>query len=307
MPKAKLPSAGLLCFAIPLGIGCSGEAPSSPTEQAPIEPVVSWEEFLRFTEPTSRVVDGEKIYRVEWDIPMRESELHDYYVDRFVKTQKSTVDVLSDGVTDNKWTVPENLSLTYCISTGFGSNYSRVQAEMERATWAWTRAAGVRFIYLSGEDGNCVDSNAAVEIPVKPDSGGGACAFFPIQDGQAHCSSHGRALIIDIADIDSWPTQLIDGEFYPNITTEGTLRHELGHVLGLRHEHLREPDNDVYGVCGEASSPGFHRALTEYDVDSVMHYPWCDGLNSSDQSVTILDGQGASRLYGPPAWQVAVL
>jgi hypothetical protein len=305
MPKVTLRTAGALCAVVPLCLGCSAEGP--PTQSGPAAAELSWERFRSATEPTARIVGGEKVYLVEWDMPIREAKLHDYYLEKFVNTRKSTVDVLSDGVTDNKWPIPAQLSLTYCVSTGFGARYARMQAEMERATWAWSRAAGVRFTYLSSQDGNCVDSNSAVEIPVKPDSGGGACAFFPLQDGEPPCTSHGRALIIDVADIDSWPSIPINGDFYPNVTTEGTLRHELGHVLGLRHEHLRQPDNDVYSVCGEASLPGFYRALTDYDVNSAMHYPWCDGVIESDQSVTILDGQGASRLYGPPAWRVALL
>jgi hypothetical protein len=307
MPKVTQRMACALCVIVPISLGCSGEGPPSQSDPALLEPSVSWEEFRSSVSPSERIVDGEKIYRVEWDMPIRESDLRNYYERKFVHTEKSTVDVLSDGVTDNKWAIPAQLSLTYCVSTGFGGNYARMQDEMARATLAWSRAAGVRFIYLPGEDGNCVDSNSAVEIPVKPDSGGGACAFFPQQDGQPSCTAHGRALVIDIADIDSWPSSPINGDIYPNVTTEGTLRHELGHVLGLRHEHLREPDNDVYSVCGEASSPGFYRALTDYDVNSAMHYPWCDGVIESDQSVTMLDGQGASRLYGPPAWQVALL
>lgn len=298
-----------LCCASALSIGCAGESPSSSDPDTSVTaPVVSWEAFMRSVEPTMRIVDGEKVYIVEWDIPIREAELHEYYLRSYVDTEKSTGAVLSDGVTDNKWATPNHLALTYCVSTGFGDDYARMQAEMERATLAWTRAAGVRFIYLSAEDGNCTDANSNVEIPLKPHSGGGACAFFPVDN--THCTGHGRALVINIADVDSWATtpNPNDGIIYANMTTEGTLRHELGHILGLRHEHIREANNNVGGICAaEIPNPGPFRVLTEYDVNSAMHYPWCDGVILSEQLVTTLDSQGAQRLYGPPAWRVAAL
>jgi hypothetical protein len=290
---------------------CSEEAQTTqPLEKTGAQvretPAVSWETFKAFVDKNSRVVNGEKIYIVEWDIPIREQDLRAYYDRTFVETKKSTVDGLASGA-DNVWPPSTQDDLSYCISTAFGSNYARMQAEMEVATWAWAREANVMFPYKSSEDANCNDANTAVEIPVVPDNGGGACAFFPDQDGQPFCTSQGRALVIDIASIDAWPSQEIWGEYYPNVNTVGTLQHELGHVIGMRHEHIREMDNAVANCVGEVNFPGNHRALTEYDQNSAMHYPWCDGLLTADQHVTPLDGAGANSLYGVPAWYVAFL
>jgi len=49
------------------------------------------------------------------------------------------------------------------------------------------------------------------------------------------------------------------------VTSQGVFRHELGHVLGLRHEHIRAPGT----FCTEDSS---WRGVTAYDSASVMHY-----------------------------------
>ena len=70
------------------------------------------------------------------------------------------------------------------------------------------------------------------------------------------------------------------------------LGHELGHVLGFRHEHTR-PEA---ATCFEDNQ---WRPLTPYDSSSIMHYPQCNGT-SSDLSFTAKDAQGVAALYGAP-------
>jgi hypothetical protein len=55
---------------------------------------------------------------------------------------------------DDRWTDAQKLSLTYCVSTTFGSNYNAVVNAMANAAAAWMAAANVRFIYRSDQDGN---------------------------------------------------------------------------------------------------------------------------------------------------------
>jgi len=246
-------------------------------------------------------VNGEKIYIVEWDIPIRATDLYSYYTKNFVEVKKSAVDGVAAGG-DNVWQNWKELALTYCISTSFGSNYTRMQEEMARATSAWMSVANVNFQYVSSEDSNCIDSNTAVEIPVEPFSGDGACSFFPQQDGDPDCTSAGRALVINVADIDTWPSTLIYGSYYPNLTTEGTLQHELGHIIGLRHEQILNPADAINNCVREVTSPGNYRQLNPYNIKSTMQYPWCNGDLDATQLVTVSDGLGATSLYGAPAW-----
>jgi hypothetical protein len=141
--------------------------------------------------------------------------------------------------------------------------------------------ARVNFTYLPAHDGNCNNGNPSVVFSVAPWTSGGACAFFPSGGG---CVP--RTVVINFPDLDN-----NYGTIAPNVRTVGVFRHELGHVLGLRHEHTR-PEA---GVCFENSA---WRAVSPYDQASVMHYPWCNGVTASDLSITPYDALGAALLYG---------
>jgi hypothetical protein len=91
---------------------------------------------------------------------------------------------------------------------------------------------------------------------------------------------------------------LIDPSYFDaglSFNKVGVLRHELGHVLGFRHEHIRSgappacPDEDLWGTID----------LTQYDPQSVMHY-FCGGAGSPELALTELDRIGSQKLYGPP-------
>jgi hypothetical protein len=73
-------------------------------------------------------------------------------------------------------------------------------------------------------------------------------------------------------------------------TPSNIMAHELGHVLGLRHEHTR-PEA---ATCFEDNN---WRPLTAYDSASIMHYPQCN-RTSSNLSMTSLDRDGIRKLNG---------
>jgi hypothetical protein len=80
----------------------------------------------------------------------------------------------------------------------------------------------------------------------------------------------------------------------------GVLRHELGHVLGYRHEHTRGVDGQ--GVNGCFVENNRWVAITPYDSKSVMHY-LCGGAGDSRLIITSLDIKGHQCVYehgGPP-------
>lgn len=104
------------------------------------------------------------------------------------------------------------------------------------------------------------------------------------------------------------------GKQYINLSsgcTAGTIIHEIGHAVGLFHEQARSNRDEFITVIEENIKPGKfsqfkpHDELaegwgkdlgseTDYDYNSIMHYPWyafsksCDDKSSPDCKATIL-------------------
>lgn len=257
----------------------------------PDEPARSWEEFL---EQSTRLFNGNKYYVVEWDIALTLDELRGYYAEVVLQAPtkdsrwKATVNVTGKG--KDIWTPKEAMNLTYCVSNEF-EDKARVVAEMQTAAAAWEAETQVDFKYVPAADDKCTNNNKNITFAVRPKYDGAACAFIG-PSGTGACEA--RTLLIDYDDID-WND--VYDDLAPNVTTVGVLRHELGHILGLRHEHIRP---EAGGHCLEQqSSPSEWQDITPYDNNSVMHYPWCNGTISTTFDLTAMDKQGIRALYGP--------
>ena len=89
-----------------------------------------------------------------------------------------------------------------------------------------------------------------------------------------------------------WRRHLYVGSefFTTGFSKTGILRHELGHVLGYRHEH-------IIGVSGCYREDNYWRPLTNYDPQSVMHY-FCGGGGTRELNLSETDKIGHRRLYG---------
>lgn len=162
------------------------------------------------------------------------------------------------------------------------SKYRAVRENVRTATENWMAICGIEFQYrgeLDTDQGK--RSGSAVFSVVHQDVNGVfiAAAFFPDDPPER------RVVVID-------PSYFASNLRFDRV---GVLRHELGHVLGFRHEHIRS--GAPAGCPGE---PLFDTIdLTKYDPKSVMHY-FCGDVGSTELAITQVDVDGAQRLYGLP-------
>ncbi|MDB4958421.1 MAG: hypothetical protein JWO36_5990 [Myxococcales bacterium] len=248
------------------GCAVSGDAQLSSTQG---------ESYEEFKANTYRETFPGGMYIVDGDTPVaNDKQLYEFWEG----LQQGGLIVNTVGGNDDRWNDTAKLNLTYCISNGFGSNKAKVVTALAAGTAGWTARANVAFVYSSSQDGSCTTSNSSVVFDVRQVSGQSylARSFFPSS------SKSSRELLIDTSSFDptlTWPLAHIVG-------------HELGHILGFRHEHTR-PEA---GTCFEDNN---WRPLTPYDSASIMHYPQCNG-SSQDLNWTTKDAQGAASLYGAP-------
>lgn len=245
---------------------CDDEASGLPT----------WEEFLA---NASDVADGEVVYTIEGDLPATLEEVERAYAELLAAEDgvapRSIVRL--DGGEFDIWRDRAEHNLVYCISNEFNGDKARVVREVANAARAWEQAADVDFRYAPGQDANCTEANPAVIVAVRPWGATRARSFFP-NDGRG-------TLWMNMGSYDAGGT-----------STTGIFRHELGHILGLRHEQIR-PESGASASCYEDDN---WAALGAYDRRSVMHYWNCNGI-FTDGSLTLSDQQGIRALYGPPA------
>lgn len=236
-------------------------------------------------------VPGTGSYVVNGDITIRNEKLLREFFEKNVQNKPATAAsgsnteliVQNVGGIDKIHNSNDKHRLTYCVSTAFGARHGLVVADMEAAASAWEAVADINFIYDANEDTSCNPQNNRVMFDVRPVEVGGrfyAAAFFP-DDPRSQSS-----VVIDSSSFRIDPNN--------KLTLRGILRHELGHTLGLRHEHTR-PDS---GSCFEDND---WRVVTDYDAFSVMHYPQCNGAGDWSLRLTEADKSGIACLYGAAA------
>ena len=255
---------------------CAGEV----TETEPL----TFEEFTQqaYHEPDTG------FYIVNGDEPARDlddlREMYDSYLESvdgsgIGSSQHESIVHVANGQWA-VWSASQAQNLTYCIAkSGRGafstSEYNALVAAMNTAASAWEGAGRINFIHSSSLDGSC-NNRSNVVFNVRRVCSGQylASSFFP------NYSRKSRELKVDCTSF---------GNIAP-WTLAGIMRHEMGHSIGLRHEHTR-PES---GTCFEDNN---WAALTAYDSSSVMHYPQCNGTQNGDLVLTNLDRTGAGILY----------
>jgi hypothetical protein len=251
--------------------------------------------FKKAKEEARRVrIGGREFYVLEGDLLLDEVQLAEYALGR--DSGQATHPVAEadvDGGTAKLLAIGRNgkfvrwkpgLTLSYFVSKETFPNQSQYQTARESvrtATEDWMKVCGIRFEYQPQLDDPNTRNGSALFSVSFVNAGGQfiAAAFFPDDPPER------RVLVIDPSFFDA-------GQGFNKV---GVLRHELGHVLGFRHEHIRSeappgcPGESLFGTI----------VATDYDPKSVMHY-FCGDVGSKELEITDLDRQGAQRLYGLP-------
>jgi hypothetical protein len=227
-------------------------------------------------------VGGRDYWLAEGDLLLDEGQLASYarggQANAPVAPRTSHYELI--GITDAgkivRWKL--GLELTYSVAkSSFGDQeYATVRKNMKQATADWEQTCGVKFRDRSEEDVGGANTLFTVE---GIDANGEfiAAAFFPNEPAER------RHLVID------------PSYFSTSFDKVGVLRHELGHVLGFRHEHISA---DAPAICPKEDLDNTI-VLSKYDPKSVMHY-FCGGVGNPKLTISDKDLEASQRLYGPP-------
>jgi hypothetical protein len=175
------------------------------------------------------------------------------------------------------WKPTEQKNLTYCISDRFRELKPKITKAMQIATQDWMAHGNVKFVYVPEADITC-------------DNRKGPSTLFRIEINRSRRYRYaGRAFFpYDERNTITFKKSYVEKNFEELLRLT---RHELGHVLGLRHEHIRD-ENPNGERCKEVDT---FAGITDYDPDSIMHYARCGGTGTTDLSDG--DREGIAILY----------
>lgn len=155
------------------------------------------------------------------------------------------------------------------------ATYQQVVAGMEQASREWVAACpqcGVSLTHLAAHDAAPHDGDATFIVSYSPvESGTVAVSFFPYDPPEK------RRLYV-------FPDYLDTS--YDHV---GVFRHEIGHILGYRHEHIRPQ-------AGCQNEAGAWQPLSPYDRRSVMHY-FCGKGGTLTLALTGIDKASHRKEY----------
>jgi hypothetical protein len=245
-----------------------------------VESAPSFEEYrelARYPQESGDVfiVEGDMIFETE-------EALKEYYDELYTSPEQKSIINTSAGERDTR---PNPTNIRYCFSAGWGTKHGSytapkldtVRPNIQAAMAQWEAVAGIDFVEVTSiteADCNNNGSNPGVDFVVTHwNNASTATGAFPS---------------------DSWANQKL------RVPTSGIpvvlARHEIGHILGFRHEHIH---SDASPRCSEGDS--HYEELTEFDDDSVMKYNNCtlNQIVNPVSSLSALDSLGARLAYGP--------
>jgi hypothetical protein len=218
------------------------------------------------------------LYVVDGDILMSELEMRNYLItadSAGAPPQRGELIVNCKGGLCDKWPL-DNRELSYSIdNASFRDGAKEISKNMKQAGEDWMKVCPKCKLSFKETDAPSTPLRKPAHFIVKRVSNAGfiAASFFP-SDPESE-----MVLMVD------------DSYFNTNFDHIGVLRHEIGHILGYRHEHIE-------GIPGCFREGGEWLRITVYTPNSVMHYP-CGGGGDPKLQITATDKQGHINHYMP--------
>jgi hypothetical protein len=184
------------------------------------------------------------------------------------------------------WADPEDRKLTYAIdkSSMTDEQYRIVQAAMAEAAKDWEDACpqcGIYFDYKHKFDAKPDHKDVRLIVRLEQGEFGLGRSFFPSSPVEERVMTVSPAF------------------FGADVARAGVLRHQLGHVLGYRHEHITPEAGP--GCFAEDNS----FVTGSYDPKSVMHYP-CGNGGTKEMRLSPRDIVSHQIIYGQATIQVTL-
>ncbi len=172
------------------------------------------------------------------------------------------------------WSLEKAQSLSFCIQDEFPRGYELLDQALREAAAEWMKYANVDFQVI--DDLSCAGQKRE--------------PLFTVTRAHRRARYNARAFFPGYPEskrVIKIKRKIVNGPYYE---LKRIVLHELGHVLGFRHEHIHE---DAGGECPEKSS---FETITDYDLQSIMHYGWC-GKGKKNFVLSDLDKEGAGKAY----------
>lgn len=270
--------------------GCSSDSTkTTPTEWADESPntAVSPLSYEQFRDRSRVFVDGKPDgFIIEQHIRVfSEESLRIYYHAVYEEPVDKSVGWTINGALGKRPT-PSNIS--YCFANGWSASVGGGFTAPSKASIVDAVAAGAR--HWQGV--------ANVVFKYRSDLDGAGCTTANIANGSLPVSFVVKPVAVNCTASGAFPWMVASDQALniPSCGLPGYLAdHELGHILGLRHEMEHSQNDCGYGVDVKDTD------LTAYDRQSVMFYSNCTG-DASSRVISSLDGVGIRKLYGPPSW-----
>ncbi len=205
------------------------------------------------------------------------------------------IDTYDSGGTLVRDKFPESKqrNITWCLSPAFNNfggsaTFNKIKNALSAAMADWQKSADIKFVYKTASGSPATCSTLVNVVPDSMVGDGGAFAPFPSHTYRGlhvGCKTDSGCVF---GKTQTYYTQLF--------------KHEVGHVLGYRHEFLNKSP-----ACAatEGDDPTWE-ALTSYDPESAVNYIASNGGSCVGTATTTYltnkDRQGTAIVYGIP-WE----